>query len=286
MFKNFKAFSSVFSAKIQTFLPQHWLSRTIGKLAQSSYPPLKNILISLAIKKFKINLSDALIDNPKDYLTFNDFFTRKLKSNARTWPKNSKSIASPADGNISQIGQIKDGKIFQAKNHFFTTLELLGGDSSQAELYKNGHFATIYLSPKDYHRVHMPLDGNLISYTHIPGRLFSVNPNTTEQVPNLFARNERVCFFFESPEGPFIIIMVGAMLVASIGTPQDGLLTPPTRKNILTKKFPTPRVYKQGDELGFFQFGSTAIMLFPASRVFKTNFKASDSLLCGQALTN
>lgn len=275
-------FKDVCFAHLQYIIPQHLLSRLIGKLAASHSPLLKDFLIKLAIKKFKINLSDALIEDPKKYKTFNDFFTRKLKPNARIFPKNNKIIASPADGMISQIGKIQSGEIFQAKGHMFSTLALLGGNYKEALKYQDGHFFTIYLAPKDYHRVHMPVSGKLVSYTHIPGQLFSVNTATANHIPNLFARNERVCFFFESDEGPFVIIMVGAMLVASIGTPFTGILK--SAKSIFTKKFTDPILLNQGDELGFFQFGSTAIVLFPSSRDFTPSLQANDTILCGEKI--
>lgn len=276
---------AVFFTYFQYLIPQHLLSRAVGKLAQSQNQFLKNFLIRLAISHFKINLADAVIQDPQKFKSFNDFFTRHLKPYTRPFPNNSQIIASPADGCISQIGKITEGKIIQAKKHNFSVLDLLGGHQEQANFYQQGFFTTIYLAPKDYHRVHMPTDGQLVSYTYIPGKLFSVNQTTAENIPNLFARNERVCFFFESSHGPFVVIMVGAMLVASIGTVFEGVL--PLSSTIRTQTFPTPRLFKQGEELGFFQFGSTVILLFPKSRALSTfQSKSGDKILCGESLVS
>ncbi len=281
----------------QYLIPQHTLSRLIGKLASSRNIFIKNLLIQLAIRKFKINLSDSLISDPKKFKTFNDFFTRQLKPGARNFPKNKNNlnnpekIISPADGVISQLGKIQAGRIFQAKKHFFNLLELLGSQNAQEnyDTYQNGQFMTIYLAPKDYHRVHMPLSGRLLAYRHIPGDLFSVNQITAENIPNLFARNERVCFFFEDlDKKPFILVMVGALLVASIGTSFTGIINPKKSKTISTQKLDLPLLFNQGDELGFFQFGSTVIILFPEGENldlnFKSNLKPGSDIQCGMPL--
>jgi len=281
----------------QYLIPQHTLSRLIGKLASSRNIFIKNLLIQLAIRKFKINLSDSLISDPKKFKTFNDFFTRQLKPGARNFPKNKNNlnnpekIISPADGVISQLGKIQAGRIFQAKKHFFNLLELLGSQNAQEnyDTYQNGQFMTIYLAPKDYHRVHMPLSGRLLAYRHIPGDLFSVNQITAENIPNLFARNERVCFFFEDlDKKPFILVMVGALLVASIGTSFTGIINPKKSKTISTQKLDQPLLFNQGDELGFFQFGSTVIILFPERENldlnFEFNLKPGSDIQCGMPL--
>lgn len=281
----------------QYLIPQHTLSRLIGKLASSRNIFIKNLLIQLAIRKFKINLSDSLISDPKKFKTFNDFFTRQLKPGARNFPKNKNNlnnpekIISPADGVISQLGKIQAGRIFQAKKHFFNLLELLGSQDSQEnyDTYQNGQFMTIYLAPKDYHRVHMPLSGRLLAYRHIPGDLFSVNQITAENIPNLFARNERVCFFFEDlDKKPFILVMVGALLVASIGTSFTGIINPKKSKTISTQKLDQPLLFNQGDELGFFQFGSTVIILFPERENldlnFEFNLKPGAEIQCGMVV--
>jgi len=306
----------------QYIIPQHGLSRLIGKLASSENIFLKNCLINLAIKKFKIDLSESLISNPKEFKTFNQFFTRKLKPGARNFPNRNinlennlnipEKIISPADGSISQIGKIQAGRIFQAKKHFFNLEELLGelplafvsplvGETDlkatpkvregaldlDLNQFNQGNFCTIYLSPRDYHRVHMPLSGKLLAYRHIPGDLFSVNNTTADNIPNLFARNERVCFFFEDlNQKPFIVIMVGALLVASIGTSFTGIINPRKSKKIFTKKLDQPLFFNQGDELGFFQFGSTAIILFPEDIKFshQNNLNPGSKILCGMEI--
>ena len=296
--QNFKDFLFILFQKSLSRSLQQGLSRLVGKLTESRVPWLKNLLIRLAIKKFKIDLQEALLENPEDYKNFNDFFTRKLKPNARSFPTSDQNnlIISPADGVISQQGVIQSGRIFQAKQHFFTLSELIAdGTHAGNKNYYHGYFYTIYLSPKDYHRVHMPCHGRLTHYTHIPGDLFSVNQTTADHIPNLFARNERVCFFFE-PDGihthtPFILIMVGALLVASIGisfeaTPK--IITPPTSKIIQTYTLETPKLIKQSEELGFFQFGSTVILLFPENAI-STGSESEDvnfnnQIILGQTL--
>lgn len=246
---------------LQYLLPQHALSRLVGLLANTTYPPIKNTLIRLFIKRFNINLDDAISSDINHYPTFNAFFTRKLKENARPYPKNKHTITSPVDGTISQIGDITSGNIIQAKGHQYSLYTLLGGETDHATHLKSGKFATIYLSPADYHRVHMPTDGQLTGMTHVPGRLFSVNTYTSEHVPQLFARNERVVLFFDTQHGPLALVMVGAMLVASIVTTFSGLITPPTRRHMHHVDFSqTPKSFRRGDELGWFQFGSTVIL--------------------------
>lgn len=270
---------------LQYCLPHHTLSRLVGFLASSKNKRLKNILIRMAMKRFNIVLDEAKIQNIDEFSSFNDFFTRELKADARPYPEDQNAIVSPVDGTISQIGHIKDGRIFQAKGKFFNLYELTAGEGNDLASYKDGSFTTIYLSPKDYHRVHTPAAGKLVARTHIPGRLFSVNPVTTDTVPSLFARNERVAFHFESEQGPFCVIMVGAMLVASIETPFDGIITPPTKRDIEHHVYQEPIQLARGGEIGRFRFGSTAVVLFPKGRhQFCETLSADDILQLGQAM--
>ncbi len=206
-------------------------------------------------------MAEAADPVPENYACFNDFFTRALKPDARKFPEHENEIACPADGAISQIGNIEQGQIFQAKGHDFSTRELLGGSQEMADLFEDGKFATIYLSPKDYHRVHMPLTGELRQMIYVPGRLFSVSPLTANQIPRLFARNERMVALFETEQGPMAMVMVGAMIVASIETTWAGLVTPPKRK-LQQFNYGHPVKLGKSEEMGQFKLGSTVILLF------------------------
>lgn len=216
----------------QYLLPKHAVSRLVGYLAAAEAGSLTTFLIKAFIKRFNINMSEAEFEDPAHYKTFNAFFTRQLKPGLRPVVAEEDSVALPVDGCISQLGDIKHGRIIQAKRHDFSARELLGGDKDLSEQFQNGKFATIYLSPRDYHRIHMPLDGELQSMVYIPGDLFSVNPLTAQNVPNLFARNERVACVFKTPYGPMALVLVGATIVASIETVWSGTVTPPTGKMV------------------------------------------------------
>lgn len=224
--------------------------------------------------------------NPESYMHFNDFFTRALAEGQRPIDDNSDSIISPADGCISQIGHIQQGRIFQAKGQEFSLLELLGGDTQMAKPFQNGVFATIYLSPKDYHRVHMPYGGRLESMLHVPGALFSVNDTTAENVPRLFSRNERVVCYFSTDRGPMVVILVGAMIVASIETAWAGLITPQLGKVKRWDYQPKePLMFEKGDELGRFKLGSTAIVLFGEEAVqWQEDKVATTGVQMGEAI--
>jgi phosphatidylserine decarboxylase len=252
---------------LQRLLPKHFLSRAIAKLAESKYRPLKNWLIKRAIKTFNINMDEALSDDLDNYENFNAFFTRELKPEVRPLDKRAKVITSPADGVVSQAGAIRKNKILQAKNVDYSLARLVG-NSLQAESYEDGTFTTIYLSPKDYHRVHIPTDGQLLSTRYIPGELFSVNQQTAQMVPNLFSRNERlVCEFKSEKLGNFSVIFVGAMLVAGIETVWGGMEKPgagAVRENNFSEQ---NLCFSKGDEIGRFVFGSTIILLFPKNTV-------------------
>lgn len=247
----------------QYVVPQHALSRAAGWLANTSISWIKNPFTRWFVNQYDINMAEAAEPNPCAYQSFNDFFTRALKDDARPICDEEKAIVFPADGAISQIGDIEHGRVFQAKGQDYSLLELIGGDTSIAAPFEDGKFAVVYLSPKDYHRVHMPLAGKLKSMTHVPGDLFSVNDTTAENVPRLFARNERVVCIFETEAGPMAVILVGAMIVASIETVWAGQITPQARQ-IKTTHYDSLETHDLalGEEMGRFKLGSTAIVLF------------------------
>lgn len=233
-------------------------------------------------------MSEALVEDLSAYEHFNAFFTRALKPGARPLDETPGAILCPADGAVSQLGPIEHGRIFQAKGHGFSAQELLGGDPAMAAPFMGGEFATIYLSPKDYHRVHMPLAGTLREMVYVPGRLFSVNQTTAENVPELFARNERVVCLFDTERGPMAVVLVGAMIVASIETVWAGLVTPPKRE-LKTFRYDeasrAPIHLEKGAELGRFKLGSTAIVLFGPEQVrWAESLGAGSAVRMGQLL--
>jgi phosphatidylserine decarboxylase len=247
---------------LQRVLPKQALSRLVAKAGESNLPWLKNALIRRAIKAFNINMDEALTSNLDDYKNFNAFFTRELKPGVRPLDIEIDSIASPADGAISQAGKINKNKILQAKGIDYTAERLLGNDED-AKRYHEGSFATIYLSPRDYHRVHIPIEGKLKRTRYIPGSLFSVNDMTAQALPELFARNERlVCEFESNDAGTFAVIFVGAILVAGIETVWSGFETPGPGAVRDTDFSGQSLNFMKGDEIGRFKFGSTVILLF------------------------
>lgn len=250
----------------QYLLPQHLLSRLAGGLANCTWSWVKNPFINWFVKRYQVDMSQALEPDPTAYRCFNDFFTRALLPDARPLDDGEHSILCPADGAISQLGNIEHGRIFQAKGQSFSVLELLGGNPQHAELFQGGQFATVYLSPSDYHRVHMPLAGTLRDMVYVPGKLFSVNQSTAENVPELFARNERVVCLFDTEAGPMAVVLVGAMIVASVETVWAGLVAPPSRQ-LRSEQYGTsaPQL-ERGAEMGRFKLGSTAIVLFGPGR--------------------
>ncbi|MBB2899053.1 archaetidylserine decarboxylase [Pseudomonas sp. AS2.8] len=272
----------------QHLLPHHLLSRLIGGFAECRVPWFKNLLTRWFVRHYDVDMRQAQVEDPTAYENFNAFFTRALKPGARPLPAEAGVVVSPSDGAISQLGRIEHGRIFQAKGHSYSLLELLGGDGLRAAPFMGGHFATIYLSPKDYHRVHMPLTGTLKEMVYVPGRIFSVNQLTAENVPDLFARNERVVCIFDTAVGPMAVILVGAMIVASIETVWAGLVTPPKRE---LKSFAydeaarAPITLRTGDELGRFKLGSTAIVLFGPDAVnWSAELGALSTVNMGQLL--
>jgi phosphatidylserine decarboxylase len=252
---------------VQRILPKHFLSRAIGKLAESTQPWLKNLLIKSAIKVFDIDLEEAKSDSLESYDSFNAFFTRELKDGARPIDHHHDSVCCPADGMVSQAGKIDKNRIMQAKGINYSVARLIG-DSTTSEHYQDGSFATIYLSPRDYHRVHMPVSGKLIRTRYVPGDLFSVNDLTAQGLPGLFARNERlVCEFESELMGHFTVILVGAMLVAGIETVWGGAEVAGAAQVQETLFSEQELIYTKGEEIGRFKFGSTAIVLFQKQTV-------------------
>ncbi|MBL4834254.1 MAG: phosphatidylserine decarboxylase [Pseudomonas sp.] len=270
---------------MQYLLPQHLLSRLAGCIADCKWPWLKNAFIGWFAKRYQVDMSEAVEERPTAYGSFNDFFTRALKDGARPLDPAPESVLCPADGAISQLGAIEHGRIFQAKGQSFSTLELLGGNPEHAALFQGGQFATVYLSPRDYHRVHMPLGGVLREMIYVPGKLFSVNRNTAENVPELFARNERVVCLFDTEAGPMAVVLVGAMIVASVETPWAGLVTPPRRELRAQRYGQAAPTLARGEEMGRFKLGSTAIVLFGPGRThWEDSLQAGDAVRMGQRM--
>jgi phosphatidylserine decarboxylase len=277
-------FSNKLFILFQYCVPQHIISRLTGRLAQCRIPWLKNFLISRFIDAFNVDMSEAENPDFRSYTHFNHFFTRALKHGARPIHSNLKSIASPADGQISEIGSVELQTLLQAKGKTYTLTQLLGGDSALANEFSNGKFSTIYLSPKDYHRVHMPLDGKLIKTVYVPGKLFSVNQTTANNVPQLFARNERLVCVFETPAGTMAMVLVGAMIVAGIETLWGGQITPQPNC-VTTIDYEQAITLKKGDEMGRFKLGSTVIILFSdGSNNWLPELASQSSLKMGQAI--
>jgi phosphatidylserine decarboxylase len=270
----------------QYVLPHHALSSMMSKLTHCENTTWKNLFIKQIIKHYGVNMDEAQEPDINTYLSFNHFFTRELKPGVRPLSTERNAIVCPADGAVSQAGDITDGKIFQAKGKSFTATDLLGGDAARAEPFNNGVFTTIYLSPKDYHRLHMPLTGTLREMVHIPGRLFSVNTATTNSVPGLFARNERVAVIFDTEAGPMALILVGAIFVSSIETVWHGVVTPPSITGVQSWRYgdnaPTLNI---GEEMGRFNMGSTIIVLFGEDKAkWDTEFKADKSVKLGELI--
>ncbi|QSA97514.1 archaetidylserine decarboxylase [Methylococcus sp. EFPC2] len=270
----------------QYILPHHPLSRVMHHLTRCENRLWKDAFIRNIIRIYGVDMSEALEPDPDAYPSFNAFFTRPLKPDARPLSAEPGALLCPADGAISQIGRIADDSLIQAKGKSFSATELLGGDPARGELFRDGHFATIYLSPRDYHRLHMPLTGTLREMVHVPGRLFSVNAATTRFVPNLFARNERVVAVFDTEVGPMALVLVGAIFVASIETVWHGVVTPPTASQIRTWVYSedAPRLEK-GAEMGRFNMGSTIVVLFGKDAVdWGKDLGEGDKVRMGQAL--
>lgn len=252
----------------QYILPKHLLTKLAGKLAEAKMGSFTTFLITQFIKKFKIDMSEAKLEQPEQFATFNDFFTRELKEGLRPIVEGENNLAIPVDGCVSQQGDIKEGRIFQAKGHDFSLRELLGGQDEIAAPFDDGIFSTIYLAPKDYHRIHMPITGKLEKMIFIPGDLFSVNPLTAQNVQNLFARNERAVAIFSTALGPMAMVLVGATIVGSIETVWAGTLKAQKNKEIQYWDYQDQEiVLEKGAEMGRFKLGSTIVALFPKGSI-------------------
>ena len=266
--------------KAQSIVPQQKLSRVVGKVAASENPILKNIVIQAFKKQYGIDMSIAEQSNALKYKSFNEFFTRSLKDGVRRIDLDANAIVSPADGAISQLGQIEQGEIFQAKGQSFSVEKLIA-DPQLAEPFNQGQFATVYLSPKDYHRVHMPFAGTLTETLYVPGELFSVNQITAENIPGLFARNERMVCLFDTELGRMAVVLVGAMIVAGIETVATGKVKPSGRLELNQHNL----FLEKGAELGRFYLGSTAVILFEQDKIkWDETFKANSVVVMGEAL--
>ncbi|AXY58210.1 phosphatidylserine decarboxylase [Acinetobacter chinensis] len=264
----------------QRVVPQHQLSRVVGKLAASENPLIKNTVIQAFKAQYGIDMSIAEQTNALKYKSFNEFFTRSLKEGVRDVDTDPASVVSPADGAISQLGKIENGDVFQAKGQRFSVEKLIA-DPRLAEPFKNGEFATVYLSPKDYHRVHMPFAGTLTETLYVPGELFSVNQTTAENIPGLFARNERMVCLFDTEVGRMAVVLVGAMIVAGIETVATGKVKPSGRLELNQHSLQL----EKGAELGRFYLGSTAIVLFEQNKMqWDAAFTANSTVVMGEAL--
>lgn len=272
-------------AGIQYILPQHFLSRIVYALMRCENTWVKNTLIHLISNAAGINREEALSPDPADYASFNAWFTRALKPGVRTFDTDPQAFLSPCDGRISETGSLNKNRILQAKGKDYTLQDLLANDSICSQL-EGGYFSTIYLSPKDYHRLHMPLTGHLQRMIHVPGRLFSVAPYTVRQVPRLFARNERVIAIFDTDTGPLVMVLVGAMLVSSTETVWAGEITPNKNRNVSVTDYPDGEInLSKGDEMGRFNMGSTVVLLMPPNTVEGiAGLGAGDAVKVGQRI--
>lgn len=256
-------------AALQYLLPKHALSRAIYRLARSERPWVRNAFLRIFLNGYDVNMAEAVQPDPFAYRSFNDFFTRALRSDARPIAADPSLIVSPVDGTVSQIGEIEDGSILQAKGHRYSLRELLAGEEEALAAYRNGSFACIYLAPYNYHRIHVPYAGRIKGNVYVPGDLFSVNAATARAVPRVFARNERLICDFDTPLGRMAVILVGALFVGSIETVHCGEVNPPPRrrKSPLRIDAGIGRRFARGEELGRFNMGSTVVLLFQRGRM-------------------
>lgn len=271
----------------QYLLPQHTLSVMMHRLTQSQVGWFKNAFIRFICWWFKVDLDEAASPHLQDYRSFNAFFTRPLRTGIRPIAEGDEVVVSPVDGAISQLGPIADGRIIQAKGREYTVEELVGGDKALASQFNHGQFATIYLSPRDYHRIHMPLTGSLTLMRYVPGKLFSVNPRTARAVPRLFARNERVVTVFETDLGPVVQVLVGAIFVGSMETVWVGQITPAYGDAVREWRYAGEQAVRltKGMEMGRFNMGSTVILLLPPGmNTFRPDWQAGDVIKLGQAM--
>ena len=269
----------------QYLMPKLAMTRLAGRIASAEWGALTTWVIEGFISRYKVNMSEAVHEDPAHYKSFNEFFTRPLKEGVR--PLASSTWVCPVDGAISQCGAIELDQIFQAKGHQYSTRALVGGDAAMAAQFQNGQFATLYLSPRDYHRIHMPIAGKLLRMIHVPGDLFSVNPTTARGVPGLFARNERVVCEFETVQGPMVLVLVGATIVGSMATVWHGQVNPPRPGIVREWHYDTQNVLLQkGEEMGRFLLGSTVVMLFQQNSIaFPTDWLSTRPLQMGEAMS-
>ena len=270
----------------QYLIPKQALTALAGKFANARAGKTTTAVIRWFVKRYQVNMAEAANPDIASYATFNEFFTRPLKDGAR--PLAPVDWVCPVDGAISQLGAIEQDQIFQAKGHSYSTTALVGGDAALAAQFQDGHFATIYLSPRDYHRIHMPCDGTLRRMIYVPGDLFSVNPTTARGVPGLFARNERVVCVFDTAHGPMVLTLVGATIVGSMATVWHGLVNPPRPGRLWEKTYESGAVVlRQGEEMGRFMLGSTVVLLFPKSEMaFNAQWQSATPVRLGEAMAN
>jgi phosphatidylserine decarboxylase len=276
--------SDRFAVLLQYLLPQKALTAFAGRCAGLRATGWTHSVIPWFIKRYGVDMAEAANPDPRSYPTFNDFFTRALRPGAR--PLASADWVCPVDGAISQFGPINKDQIFQAKGHQYSTRALVGGDAQLAARFDDGHFATIYLSPRDYHRIHMPCDARLTRMIYVPGDLFSVNPVTARGVPGLFARNERVVCVFDTAHGPFIQVLVGATIVGSMATTWHGVVNPPRTPYVREWRYDdAPVALKQGDEMGRFLLGSTVVLLWPRDTLcFNPDWAPAGAVRMGEVM--
>ena len=269
----------------QYLLPKQALTALAGKLASAQAGNLTSSVIRWFVRRYNVNMAEAANPDITSYKSFNEFFTRPLKADAR--PFADANFLCPVDGAISQFGPIEQDQIFQAKGHSYSTTALVGGDHELAAQFENGSFATLYLSPRDYHRIHMPCDGKLTRMIYVPGELFSVNPTTARGVPGLFARNERVVCVFESAFGPFVLTLVGATIVGSMATVWHGQVNPPRLPDVHEWRYKDDVTVnlKKGAEMGRFLLGSTVVMLFPKDTIaFNPEWSPTRAIRMGETM--
>lgn len=272
-------------ALIQYFLPKQLLTLMFGWLAKQRWGKVTTWMITGFIKLYKVEMDEALLSDINDYQTFNDFFSRKLKEDARSIDQTANVVIMPADGFISQFGAIQNNELLQAKGHFYTLDALVACHPEMINVFQEGSYVTTYLSPKNYHRFHMPCDGELQEMIYVPGSLFSVNPSTTENISNIFARNERVICFFKTEFGPMAQIFVGATIVGSIEVEWEGLITPPRDGVMKRWTYSDGLSFKKGQDLGCFKLGSTVINLFASNCIqFSPELKIGATARVGQKL--
>jgi len=269
---------------VQHLLPKRALTEFMGGLAGRRAGAMTTAVIRWFVRRYGVNMAEAANPDPAGYPTFNAFFTRALREGAR--PLAQAAFVSPVDGAISQLGPIERDQIFQAKGHFYSTTALVGGDAALAAQFEDGDFATLYLSPRDYHRIHMPCDGELRRMIHVPGELYSVNPATARGVPGLFARNERVVCAFDTPRGPLAMVLVGATIVGSIATVWHGVVNPPRPGTVRRFEYRGQEIdLDKGAEMGRFLLGSTVVLLFPRHLLrFAGDWQAGRPVRMGEAM--